>query len=297
VIGHVNREPRTPNRVVVIGARGFIGGALAAELRAQGIPLLPISSADIDLTDSDATPKLAARIRPEDSVVRLAALTPDRGRDLPTLMRNLKMGQALSAALELSPCAHLLYISSDAVYPFDEAVLSEKSHTDATTLYGIMHRTREVMIQNAVSCPLLILRPTQVFGLRDTHDSYGPNRMRRSAATERRIVLFGAGDELRDHILIDDLVELIYQLLTHRSRGILNAATGKSVSYRELARMIAGHFEVDIEIVGTPRQRPITHRRFDPTACLKAFPEFRFTPLTEALATLHREMLRSARAG
>jgi nucleoside-diphosphate-sugar epimerase len=115
--------------------------------------------------------------------------------------------------------------------------------------------------------------------------------MRHSAAAKSRIVLSGEGEETRDHILIHDLVELVYALLTHCSTGILNAATGESVSYRDLAQVIASQFEEEIEIVSTPRERPITHRRFDPTVCLKAFPAFRFTPLGEAIAAVHREML------
>jgi len=38
-----------------------------------------------------------------------------------------------------------------------------------------------------------------------------------------------------------------------------------------------------VEIRSTPRQTPIVHRHFDTTACLKAFPAFRYTPLEEGL--------------
>jgi hypothetical protein len=38
-----------------------------------------------------------------------------------------------------------------------------------------------------------------------------------------------------------------------------------------------------VEIRGTPRQNPITHRHFDIADCLKAFPRFRYTPLHQGL--------------
>jgi nucleoside-diphosphate-sugar epimerase len=250
LIGHANPGPQIPERVVLLGAGGFIGGALAADLGSRGVPLLPLSSQDIDLTCADAAPKLAALIRPGDSLVMLTAVTPDRGGDLQTLRRNLKMGHSLCAALDRSPCAHVIYFSSDAVYSFRTSLISEVSDPEPATLYGVMHRARELILRETIRCPLLILRPTQVFGLGDTHDSYGPTRMRHSAAAKSRIVLSGEGEETRDHILIHDLVELVYALLTHCSTGILNAATGESVSYRDLAQVIASQFEEEIE---TPR--------------------------------------------
>jgi len=85
-------------------------------------------------------------------------------------------------------------------------------------------------------------------------------------------------------------VALTLLVLRYRSRGLLNLASGRSVSYAELARKVAAQFDGPVTIVGTPRQTPITHRHFDVTALYKAFPTFRFTPLGEGLAKAHREM-------
>jgi hypothetical protein len=41
----------------------------------------------------------------------------------------------------------------------------------------------------------------------------------------------------------------------------------------------------------TPRQNPVTHRHFDTTALVKAFPTFAFEPLDAGLARAHRDML------
>ena len=72
-------------------------------------------------------------------------------------------------------------------------------------------------------------------------------------------------------------------VLTHRSRGILNVATGTSHSFRAVAEMLVKLAPPAVPITGTPRQTPITHRHFDVTACLKAFPKYRFTPLDVGL--------------
>jgi len=220
-------------------------------------------------------------------------VTPDKGRDIAASMRNLRMGEAVAAALQARPVAHLVYLSSDAVYPFDAGLVSETSAAAPIDLYGVMHRARELMMQQVFKGPLAILRSTLVYGAADTHNSYGANRFRRMAEKDGKILLGGKGEETRDHVLIDDLVAMIREVLRHRSHGTLNLVTGQSVTFDELARMVADLFSPAAEVVHTPRQSPITHRHFDSAARRRAFPEFRFTPLAEGLRKVHHEAVSS----
>lgn len=289
-----NEEPRPPARVVVLGGRGFVGGELLKALTGAGIPALAPTRAELDLGAPDAGERLGALLQPGDAVVVLAALTPDKGRGLRPFVANIAIGAAVAHALERGRPAHVVYVSSDAVYPMDVGRISEASCAQPPDLYGMMHLAREAMLAAASPAPLAVLRPTLLYGARDTHNSYGPNRLRRTAHADGRITLFGEGEETRDHVLVDDAVALIMLVLHHRSRGLLNVATGQSVNYAELARKVAAQFDGPVEVAGTPRQTPITHRHFDVTALHKAFPTFRFTPLDEGLARTHRQMLGGA---
>ena len=56
--------------------------------------------------------------------------------------------------------------------------------------------------------------------------------------------------------------------------------------------MVALQFDRPAKVAGTPRANPITHRHYDPTNLIKAFPDFRFTPLEEGIAKVHRESVR-----
>jgi nucleoside-diphosphate-sugar epimerase len=293
MLTHQLPTPENPSRVVVLGGRGFIGRALRAVLEAAGTPVLAPGSTELDLVAEGSGEPLASMLRDTDAVVVLAAVTPDKGRGRGPLLRNLAMAANVCAALEKTPVAHIVYFSSDAVYPMDVARVTEASCAQPADLYGVMHLTREVMLRTSARAPVAVLRSTLVYGAGDTHNSYGPNRFRRMARTERRITLFGEGEEQRDHILVDDVAALAWQVLRHRSSGTLNLATGRSISYAELAREVAALFDGPIEVVGTPRQNPITHRHFDVTALRKAFPTFRFTLLEKGLAKAHREMLKS----
>lgn len=280
-----------PARVVILGARGFLGRALAAKLTATGQPHLVVGSADIDLTADGAAKALAGQLRPDDALVMLSAVTPDKGRDIDVSLRNLAMGRNVCATLAEKPCAHVVYISSDAVYPFITGLVNERTPAAPMDLYGSMHRMRELMFEAGVKAPLAILRPTMVYGADDTHNSYGPNRFRRQAAQGGKITLGGGGEETRDNIYIDDAVRLIELTLLHRASGKLNLASGRSLSAHALATLIAGHFPTPVEIVTTPRVLPVTHRSFDITACRKAFPTFAFTPLETGLSIAHRAAL------
>jgi UDP-glucose 4-epimerase len=283
-------QPTDPARVVVLGGRGFVGGELITGLKQAGISTLAPTRVDLDLGAADAGDRLAVILSPSDSVVLLAAVTPDKGRGVEPFMANLAIGAATARALERVTPAHVVYFSSDAVYPMDAGRVSETSCALPPDLYGMMHLAREMMVRAASRAPMAVLRPTLLYGAADTHNSYGPNRFRRAAYKESRIALFGEGEEMRDHLFVDDVVGLTLLVLRHRSSGVLNLASGRSISYAELAGKVAARFERSIEIAGTPRQTPITHRHFDITALHRAFPAFRFTPLDEGLARAQREM-------
>tara|TARA_Y100000588_G_scaffold395323_2_gene523419 strand:- start:31808 stop:32695 length:888 start_codon:yes stop_codon:yes gene_type:complete len=289
MISHHNQSPSKPIRVFLIGARGFIGSAMRRRLDVEDIPTLALGSNDLDLLETGASDRLAEMLRPDDSVVMLAALTPDKGRDIATLMKNLTMMQTVCAALEKSGCSHFVYFSSDAVYDTAISRVTEDTPASPQDLYGTMHYTREIMARSLTEIPLLVARPTIVYGLDDTHNSYGPNRFRRTAKQEGKITLFGGGEETRDHIHVDDVAELTLKCLFHKSTGTLNIATGVSNSFHDIADITAKEFGNRIEIITTPRTNPITHRHYDVTNLIKAFPDFRFIAPADGIARVHKK--------
>lgn len=292
MIQHRHPAPKWPARVVVLGANGFVARDLLRHLRGEGVTTEAVGAARLDLRDPASAAGLQAVLRPNDALVFVSALTPDRGRDVRTFMTNLAMGEHVCAALEKALCAHVVYVSSDAVYADDVNPVRETSCCHPTTFHGLMHLAREQMLAHTLQkpgTPLLRLRASLLFGAGDTHNGYGPNRFMRSALKEKRIALFGEGEEKRDHVYIKNLSRLIGLALARGSAGVLNVATGQSVSFREVAEAVAGLVPGPVRIEGTPRQNPITHRHFDTTAALRAFPEFHYTPLAAALAETYRE--------
>lgn len=287
MLEHQTDAPQRPARVVIIGAGGFVGGAIAQQLQHENVPVLGLTRRDVDLLQEGAAKKLAGLVRAGDTVVFVSAIAP--ARNSAALMQNLVMAERVIAVLATQPAEHLVYISSDAVYADSANPVTERSCRQPSSMHGMMHAARELMLKTEVKAPLAILRPSLLYGARDPHNGYGPNRFRRLAAKGEPITLFGEGEEQRDHVFVDDVARLVSLILAHRSRGELNVATGRSASFREAAELAVKLSGNSVEIRGTPRQNPITHRHFDVAECLKAFPQFRYTPLREGLERAARE--------
>ena len=284
MLEHLQAQPVKPSRVVIIGAGGFVGGAIRKRLEAEQVATLPLTRRELDLLQDNASQKLQAMLRPDDSVVMVSALAPVK--TVPQLTQNLKMAEAVCAALAAAPVSHIVYLSSDAVYADDANPVTESSYCAPSTLHGMMHAARELMLNSASAVPVCVLRPTLIYGAADPHNGYGPNRFRRQAARGEPITIFGEGEEQRDHVLVEDVAALAALMLARRSRGVLNAVTGISTSFRDIAYLVAEQAGTDVPVKSVPRPGPrphLLHRFFDITNCLKAFPGFRYTALAEGL--------------
>lgn len=282
----------SPARTVIVGARGFVGGAIVRRLSGAGMAVLPLGRGDINLLQSDAGTTLAAKLRVDDAVVLVSAEAPCR--DAAGMVRNMTMARAMCDALARQPVAHVVNISSDAVYPDEPALVSEVTLAAPASAHGAMHRAREILLCLALKTPLAHLRPSVLYGAADPHNGYGPNRFRRTAVNEGKITLFGEGEEKRDHVFIDDMGELVRLVLVKRFSGILNVGTGRSASFREVADLVAAHACRSVAIEGSPRRNPITHRHFDVRTRIRAFPEFRPTPLAEGIALVSQQSARAS---
>ncbi len=291
MIKHLNSSPKQVQRVAILGASGFVAKSLNQYLLENNYQgrCIAIPSAEADLTKRESATILRKMIVPTDTVVICSAVTPDKGRDVRTQMQNIKMGETLAEFFESSLCAHVIYISSDAVYSDNANPVEELSPCDPSSFYGLTHLVRERMLADVLKrskIPFLILRPAALYGAEDTHNSYGPNRFVRTAIEQKKISLFGGGEEKRDHVYVKDLCRLICQCVEQRSEGILNVATGKSISFYDLASLVAKVLQERIEIVTSVRQNPVTHRHFNITALIEAFPFFSCAPLSEGITQM-----------
>ncbi|WP_339854198.1 NAD-dependent epimerase/dehydratase family protein [uncultured Nisaea sp.] len=284
MLKHLNETDVLPGRVAVIGGAGFVGGAVVGALEKEGVAVTSIGRSDIDLLADDATDKLAGLLEPGDTVVFVSAMAPVRNSAM--LRDNMTIVANVIHALRAKTPAHLINVSSDAVYRDVLYPMSESAAAEPASLHGAMHLAREVALAAELDVPLGIIRPTLIYGASDPHNGYGPNRFMRLASANEEIRLFGEGEERRDHVLVDDVADLVRRMVLRRSTGVINAATGDVHAFRAIAETVVRLSGSKSVVIGQPRQGAMPHngyRAFDPANVLRAFPDFRFTPLEDGL--------------
>ena len=279
-----------PERVVILGASGFLGRALHARLSGDGVEVVAHSSRTLDLTRPAAFGVLDGVLGPETVLVFASALTPDRGQTPATLLTNTMMATNLAAYLDGRRLCGLVYIGSDAVYGFDNEAVTEDTPVAPAGYYALGKHAGERVMETAAraaAIPLLALRVTGVYGPGDSHASYGPNAFARSLARDRSVRIFGAGEEERDHLYVDDVAGIAACLLRSGTAGVFNVATGQSRSFADVVKTLRDLVPYEVAVTSLPRKSAITHRRFDIARLTRAVPDFRFTPLPDGLrATL-----------
>jgi UDP-glucose 4-epimerase len=274
-----------PGRVVILGAAGFIGSAVGTRLHSSGLEVIRLARQDLDLSSDGAGAVLADLLQPDDCLVFAAARAPVKSNGV--LIDNLRMADAVCQALNNTPISHLVYISSDAVYADGPLPLTESSPTAPSSLHGIMHLAREIMLGAVNTSKFCVVRPTMVFGAGDPHDGYGPNQFLRLANETLPIVLFGEGEERRDFVHISDVGELIARVVESGSVGKLNIATGVVTSFRDVAELAINTANSSSQIEVLPRIGPMPHggyRPFDVSATYDSFSNFSYLSLREGLS-------------
>lgn len=276
--------------VLILGSTGFIGRALQDHLAREGTDSRGCASDELDLCLRGSAGRLAQALDSETTLVIAAARLPPAGAAVGGFAENVRMIETLARALETASLRRCVYFSSDSVYSWGTETVTEEAPVDPLGYYAIAKYLGECVLRTVADSrgfPLLVLRPVAVWGPGDTHGTYGPSRFVRSVAANRRVELFGEGEDLRDHIYIDDLVGLTSALLEREVDGVFNLATGTSRSFASIVEDLRSVVPFEFEVVNVSRSVPLRHRSFEIDRLLSVVPDFRFTSFTEALRTTY----------
>ena len=227
-------------------------------------------------------------MRADDVLIFTSAKAPCK--DVEMLQENIQMAKAVGQALSLQSVSHLIYISSDAVYKDSKTPISEESCAEPQSLHGLMHLAREIILRQQYQGPFTIVRPTLVYGINDPHNGYGPNRFGRLAKEGGDIVLFGKGEERRDHVYVEDIAKLVYLLIMHQAAGVVNAVSNQTVSFNELAQFATTFLNSAGKVIETQRVGSMPHngyRPFEPSIATTVFPGFQFRDWRTGLAEVY----------
>ena len=242
-------------RILIFGSNSFIGSNIYKIMsKKKSILLFPKKKCNF-LKKKDVY-KISNKIYPKDILIFIAAKAP--AKNINDLSKNIKMIKNFCEYFSKKKFHRIVYVSSDAVYS-DQRVLNEKTKLSSDSYHGKMHALREFYLKTFFSERLLIIRPTLTYGIGDPHNGYGPNSFIRLALQNKDIRLFGKGEEKRDHIHVSDLSHAITKLISNDSIGEYNIASGKVISFYNLAKLIIKLCKSKSKIIFQERKSPMPH--------------------------------------
>lgn len=267
----------------VAGHRGLAGSAIWRHLDASGFTsLIGRTSSELDLRDRDAVFDFFAATRPRYVVMaaaRVGGILANSTRPVDFLSDNVRIQVNVLDAAHAYDVDRLLLLGSSCIYPkFAEQPIKESSlltgplepTNDAyaiAKIAGVMHvqAMRRQHGRNWISA-----MPTNLYGPGDNYDVDSSHVLAalirrfddavRSGATS--VTNWGTGSPRREFLHVDDLASAVLHLLEHYDDAApINIGTGRDITVRELAEMVAqvagytGTIEWDTtKPDGTPRK-------------------------------------------
>lgn len=277
-----NLIAKKPKRVIIFGKTGFVAKNVSRELIKKKIRVKSISKSEINLLKNKSVKKISKILKNKDVVLFISANAPVKNEKM--FKENIIMMKNFILGLKKKKISHFVYVSSDAVYSDSKKLISEKSKTQPQSLHGLMHLTRENLFKSFIKSPICIVRPTLIYGKEDPHNGYGPNRFFRLAKKKKKIILFGKGEELRDHVSIHDVSKIILNVILFKTSGILNICTGIVVSFYKIAKLTFEASNNKKKIFFSKRIGSMPHggyRAFNNQLIYTLFPNFKFNLLNK----------------
>ena len=259
-------------RLVVLGATGFVGRHVADQAREFGWEVLSLSTKDLDLTSPSGAETLSEMLHEGDTVVHGAAVVP--ARNSVEVTQNLVITQAVVDAIAGHEIAQLVVVSSDAVYGSESGVVTELSACSPDSMHGVMSLAREMVCSEVQVPAVTFVRPAAIYGAGDPHNSYGPNRFIKQMIDSGEITFFGEGAAIRDHVFIDDVANVIVRTIAAGASGVVNIASGQSISFAALAELVCQSGPLASRVVSMGSEPSPTFRNYDISNVVRLFPDF-----------------------
>jgi GDP-L-fucose synthase len=305
-------------RVCVTGGAGFLGSFILAKLAARGakdvfVPLIE----EYDLVQPDVIKRMLAKARP-DIVLHLAAhvggIGANRAHPAEFFYDNLMMGVQLlheSWKMGIEKFVALGTVCSYPKFtpvPFREESLWDGYPEETNAPYGLAKKMLLVQSQayrQQYGFNSIFLVPVNLFGPRDNFNLETshviPALIRKCLEAQDRgegeVVVWGDGSPTREFLYADDAAEgILLAAERYNQSDPVNLGSGKEISIKDLARMIAdltgfeGNFVWDTT---KPNGQP--RRALDTTKAEALFGFRAKTPLEDGLRQTV-EWYRQARA-
>lgn len=203
----------------ILGASGYIGGALVASLRASNTPYLAPQRGDRTIFD-----------RPLGHVIYAIGMTADfRSRPFDTVRAHVSV---LTDILENADFNSLTYLSSTRVYTHSPTAATDSrlsvNPADPSDLYNTTKLAGESLCLNCGRKNVRVVRLSNVVGAADTLSDNFIDEIVRDAV-RGRLIMRSAPESSKDYICLDDVVRLLPEIASKGTRPVYNVASGRNI--------------------------------------------------------------------
>lgn len=224
--------------VLLLGGRGFIGSALATRMEQEQLPTFLVGRSNMEQLE---------QLLPDcGTVVHLASsTTPASSAEQPDLeLANIELTLRLLKLLQPHPQIHLIFFSSGGTVYGNPRRLPVPEDCPLTPLsyHGAGKVAQEVYFSTArAKRSISILRPSNVYGPgQSIRQGFGLVRtMLDHARRGTTLEIWGDGQNVRDYIYIDDVVDATLRLIERpRDSDTYNLGSGVGYSINDVKSLV-----------------------------------------------------------
>jgi len=270
-------------KIYVAGHRGMVGSAICRELERQGYTnIITRTHAQLDLCRQDAVDAFFAEEKPEYvflAAAKVGGIQANSEAPADFMYQNMMLEMNVIHSAWRTGCRKLEFLGSSCIYPRmapqpmkEDCLLTSplEETNEAYALAKIAGLKYCAYLNKQYGTDYISVMPTNLYG---PNDNYHPEHSHVLPALIRRfheakeaeapsVTCWGDGSPLREFLYVDDLANLCVYLMNHYSGDeTINAGSGKEISIRELAKLVARVVDYRGEILwdtgkpnGTPRK-------------------------------------------
>ncbi len=271
------------NKIYVAGHRGMVGSAIVRQLLKEGYDNIIVRThKELDLTNQKEVETFFRETKPEYvflAAAKVGGIMANDKSPADFMYENIVMEMNVIHSAWRNNCKKLEFLGSSCIYPR----MAPQPLKEEYLLTSALEKTNEAYALAKISglkyCEYLntqydtnfiSVMPTNLYGPNDNYNKATshvlPALIRRfheaKLTKQPSVTCWGDGSALREFLYVDDLADLcVFLMNNYSSSQTINAGTGKEISIKDLATLVANIVDYKGEILwdtskpnGTPRK-------------------------------------------
>jgi GDP-L-fucose synthase len=268
--------------ILVAGASGLVGSAIVRELKRANMPVIGISSKDLNLLDRSRTFSYVKSIKPTvviDAAAKVGGIGGNSNYPVEFLTQNIQIQSNLMDSAHEANVERFIFLGSSCIYPktclqpIKEEYILTGELEQTNSAYAIAKIAGIELIKSyrkEYNRSWISVMPTNLYGPNDNFNLETshvlPALIRKFVDAVRinspEVVLWGTGSPLREFLHVDDLAKAILVCLeNYDDMQHINIGSGIEISIKDLSIKIADIVGYNGKIIwdskypnGTPRK-------------------------------------------